>query len=89
MNEVDQRLIGRLQNQESQDRYANYWKRLICYTLRVAQSQPSPEFEDAKQSEGEEAQLLDDEEPSSDTLSVAPMCLVRQDKIADARRLFP
>ncbi len=81
MNEVDQRPMGRLQNQDSQDRYANYWKRLICYTLRVAQSQPSLEIEDALQSE--------DEESSNETLGVAPACLARQDKMADAHRLFP
>jgi len=33
MEEVDQRPMGRLQNQDSQDRYANYWKRLICYSF--------------------------------------------------------
>lgn len=39
MEEVDQRPMGRLQNQTSQDRYANYWKRLICYSLRVARDE--------------------------------------------------
>jgi superfamily II DNA helicase RecQ len=89
MNEVDQRPMGRLQNQDSQDRYAIYWKRLICYTLRVVQSQPSSEIEDAQPSEGEEAQPSGGEESSSETLAVAPTCLARQDKMADARRLFP
>ena len=105
MNEVDQRPMGRLQNQDSQDRYANYWKRLICYTLRVAQSQSSPETEDAQPSDdeeaqlsdieeaqasdGEEVQMSDVEEASSESLIVTPTCLARQDKMADARRLFP
>lgn len=122
MNEVDQRPMGRLQNQDSQDRYANYWKRLICYTLRVAQSQSSPEVEDGQSShgeeaqppDGEEAQLSDNEEEaqlsdeeeaqlsdgeearlsggeeaSTETLTTAPTSLARQDKMADARRLFP
>ena len=43
MEEVDQRPMGRLQNMNSQDRYATYWKRLICYALRVVQSEPAPD----------------------------------------------
>lgn len=38
MSETDQRPIGRLQNKESQARYAGYAKRLVCYSLRVLQS---------------------------------------------------
>jgi hypothetical protein len=45
MEEVDQHPMGRLQNQNSQDRYANYWKRLICYSLRVIHSEQSHEAE--------------------------------------------
>jgi len=36
--EVDPRPIGRLQNRDSQDRYAGYVKRLVCYALRVLES---------------------------------------------------
>ena len=43
MKEVDQHPMGRLQNTSSQDRYAMYWKRLICYALRVVQSEPAPD----------------------------------------------
>lgn len=34
--EPDVRPIGRLQNHDSQLRYAGYWKRFICYCLRVS-----------------------------------------------------
>lgn len=37
--EVDPRPMGRLQHESSQDRYAIYWTRLICYCLRVLQSE--------------------------------------------------
>lgn len=33
---VDVRPISRLQNLESQNTYAGYWKRFMCYCLRVA-----------------------------------------------------
>jgi hypothetical protein len=96
MNEVDQRPMGRLQNRNSQDRYANYWKRLVCYSLRVAQSERSYEAEDpslVEDGEGYEERSgeCDNEEDGyrsaekDDTM--AP--IVRRDKMKDARRLFP
>jgi hypothetical protein len=98
MEEVDQRPIGRLQNQNSQDRYANYWKRLICYSLRVAQSErlhkaESPlllEEVEGYEEHSNEHDDDDDEERSSvedDDDTTTP--IVRDDKIRDARRLFP
>jgi hypothetical protein len=54
MEEVDQRPMGRLQNQDSQDRYANYWKRLICYSLRVAQREQQHEVDRPSLPENEE-----------------------------------
>jgi hypothetical protein len=33
--EIDQRPLARLQNPESQRRYAGYMKRFVCYCLRV------------------------------------------------------
>ncbi|KAG6042747.1 hypothetical protein E4U33_001837, partial [Claviceps sp. LM78 group G4] len=33
--------LGRLDQPDTQTRYANYWKRLICYMIRVAQSEGS------------------------------------------------
>ncbi|KAG9886428.1 hypothetical protein KCU98_g17623, partial [Aureobasidium melanogenum] len=35
MSEADKRPLARLQNPESQQRYVGYWKRMICYCLRV------------------------------------------------------
>jgi hypothetical protein len=98
MEEVDQRPMGRLQNQNSQDRYANYWKRLICYSLRVAQSERLHEAESPlllEEVEGYEEHSDghdddDDEERSSvedDDDTTTP--IVRDDKMRDARRLFP
>jgi hypothetical protein len=38
MSEIDPRPMGRLQNKDSQKRYAAYAKRLVCYSLRVLES---------------------------------------------------
>ena len=38
MSETDQRPMARLQNKDSQQRYATYVKRLVCYSLRVLRS---------------------------------------------------
>ena len=99
MEEVDPRPMGRLQNQDSQDRYANYWKRLICYSLRVAQSEqqqravdPSQltnETDGGNEEEGESRAEDDDatdeeDEDDGDTSSL----IVLQDKLKDARRLY-
>ncbi|TIA27833.1 hypothetical protein D6C78_10993 [Aureobasidium pullulans] len=35
MDKLDQRPMARLQNLESQERYVGYWKRMLCYCLRV------------------------------------------------------
>ncbi|KAG9977930.1 hypothetical protein KCU98_g9749, partial [Aureobasidium melanogenum] len=35
MHKPDVRPLARLQNPESQERYVGYWKRMICYCLRV------------------------------------------------------
>ena len=41
--EVSQRPMGRLKNESSQNVYATYWVRLICYCLRVLQSEDGSE----------------------------------------------
>jgi len=96
IEEVDQRPMGRLQNQTSQDRYANYWKRLICYSLRVArneQTQSPSRLEDVEShdEDGDESneseedrEGYDSEEDGAETRPI-----VRGDKMKDARRLFP
>ncbi|CAD0085033.1 unnamed protein product, partial [Aureobasidium mustum] len=35
MHKPDVRPLSRLQNPESQERYTGYWKRMVCYCLRV------------------------------------------------------
>jgi hypothetical protein len=100
MEEVDPRPMGRLQNQDSQDRYANYWKRLICYSLRVAQSEQQQQAVDPSQLENEtdggneeeeESRAEDDdatdEEDEDDGDTSSPIVL--RDKLKDARRLYP
>lgn len=105
MEEVDQRPMGRLQNQNSQDRYANYWKRLICYSLRVAQSERSHEagnqsvFEDGESfdehADADADADVDESDEEQDSYSSAEddddvtTPIVRGDKMKDARRLFP
>jgi hypothetical protein len=100
MEEVDQRPMGRLQNQTSQDRYANYWKRLICYSLRVArdeQAQSPSRIEDGeshdedgheREEDGGESER-DREGYSSEEDGASTRPIVCRDKMEDARRLFP
>ncbi|KAG6264438.1 hypothetical protein E4U47_006900, partial [Claviceps purpurea] len=84
----DQRPIMRLQNRSSQHRYINYWKRLICYSIRVAQSVQLREAENEERGdehdEDEEAVSV----PEEDDDDVAGP-IVQGDRMRDARRLFP
>jgi hypothetical protein len=96
MEEVDQRPMGRLQNQTSQDRYANYWKRLICYSLRVARNEQaeSPSRLEDVESHDEDGDESDESEEdregySSEEDGAETRPIVRGDKMKDARRLFP
>lgn len=80
--EVDQRPMGRLQNSDSQDRYATYWKRLICYAIRVLRngevedgSEQWTDISDDAMSDGEDAVVRRTPDP-------------REDCMQDARRLF-
>ncbi|KAH0352647.1 hypothetical protein KCU83_g3356, partial [Aureobasidium melanogenum] len=45
-SEADVRPLSRLQNPESQLRYASYWKRFICYIMRIVQRQAEHERRD-------------------------------------------
>jgi hypothetical protein len=96
MEEVDQRPMGRLQNQTSQDRYANYWKRLICYSLRVArneQAESPSRLEDVEShdEDGDESHESEEDREgySSEEDGAETRPIVRGDKMKDARRLFP
>ncbi|KAG6157487.1 hypothetical protein E4U50_007512 [Claviceps purpurea] len=84
----DQRPMMRLQNRSSQDVYINYWKRLICYSIRVAQSVQLCEAENEERGdehdEDEEAVSV----PEEDDDDVAGP-IVQGDRMRDARRLFP
>jgi hypothetical protein len=85
MAEVDPRPMGRLQNKDSQDRYATYVKRLVCYALRVLESVDGWQPVDAESNAEGEGDLLDGDEVvivDADQISEEP------DPMADARRLF-
>jgi hypothetical protein len=93
MSETDQRPIGRLQNRDSQKRYAAYAKRLVCYSLRVLQSVDGLEV-DGLEGEGE-VELEDEHEwvnaDAMDTTEEAQFegqARGPPDTMADARRLF-
>jgi len=45
--EVDVRPMGRLQNPESQKRYARYWKQFVCYCLRIVAAEEEEGIADA------------------------------------------
>ena len=81
--EIDQRPMARLQNPESQRRYAGYMKRFVCYCLRVvATSDGDPGTRSSRQggSIDSDADQSDDEQHSDEN---------RQDPMRDARELFP
>ena len=93
--EVDRRPIGRLQNESSQEIYANYFVRLISYYLRVLQSEDAALVEHDKVDTFTDIEASDDtsdedEEDESNernnprTLGGPP----GKDDIYDARRLF-
>ncbi|KAG5949781.1 hypothetical protein E4U58_001901, partial [Claviceps cyperi] len=84
----DQRPLGRLQNRSSQVRYTDYWKRLICYSLRVAQSD--------QLRDGENEERGDEHDEDEETVSVpveeddeVAGPIVQGDRMRDACRLFP
>lgn len=99
MDEQDKRPLARMQNSESQERYAGYWKRLVCYCLRVWTTRDDDvannhnidtEDEDESQSNsGSDSDVdvdVDIEEPRLDTETQREQAT---DKMRDARRLFP
>ncbi|TKA60633.1 hypothetical protein B0A49_13140 [Cryomyces minteri] len=61
--EIDVRPLNRLQNVDSQDLYAGYWKRFICYCLRVAESREESEGrdEDCERRDNEEEEDREEE----------------------------
>ena len=85
--QIDLRPMARLQNPESQKRYAGYMKRFVCYLLRVYNAQEMGA--DSSGSDSFQTQLGVESEPDSDTNSQTGPSLHHRDKMRDAKRLFP
>jgi superfamily II DNA helicase RecQ len=100
-SEIDQRPLARLQNTESQQTYAVYMARLLCYSLRVLQScedserlQGTAEGQEseagnnsdyAEDNEGESEREGERESEDDDDFGSQPVV----DVFKDARRLYP
>ena len=100
-SEIDQRPLARLQNTESQQTYAVYMARLLCYSLRVLQS-----CEDSERlletAEGQESEAGNNSDYAEDNESESEREGEREseddgdfgsqpvvDVFKDARRLYP
>lgn len=71
--EIDQRPMGRLQNLDSQVKYAGYWKQFICYCLRIIAVEEELERDDEESvtdddgiEEGSHAEGADYDEEAAD-----------------------
>ncbi|TLD04190.1 hypothetical protein E2P81_ATG10544, partial [Venturia nashicola] len=100
-SEIDQRPLARLQNSESQQTYAVYMARLLCYSLRVLQSCEDSERlestadeqdtdtdsrnEYAEDDEGESGRERENESDDDGDFGSQPAV----DVFKDARRLYP
>ena len=79
--EIEERPMARLQNPESQRRYAGYMKQFVCYCLRVvAVSDLGSRSSRQGGSINSDADESDDEQQSGEN---------NQDPMRDARELFP
>ena len=89
-SEPDVRPLARLQNPESQARYAGYMRRCVCYCLRVYKSDES--FRAAADgdgsSEGTESEVTNDSGDETDNSS-STKAITTRDILYDARKLFP
>ena len=89
-SEPDVRPFARLQNADSQARYAGYMKRCLCYIMRVhkgAQSQAQPECSGMTDSDSEASENETSGGDHSD--SDGDCSLGSTDVLRDAKRLFP
>lgn len=99
-SEIDQRPLSRLQNVESQQTYAVYMARLLCYSLRVlrscddserlGESEGGDNIEESDNESGSESHYESDKESDSDgesnsRLDSQPVV----DVFKDARKLYP
>jgi hypothetical protein len=88
------RPIARLQNSDSQQRYAIYAARLVCYCLRVLEdsehgiAEISPD-EQTESDEDSDATISDDGEEISEGEIHSRELETAADVFKDARRLFP
>ena len=100
VSDPDVRPLARLQEPDSQDRYHNYWRRFVCYLLRVWQSKQEfgeerrveDEREDGESDSGEERDLhtpdnSEDEDESKGEETATPDT-EPTDTLKDARRLL-
>jgi hypothetical protein len=87
MSEIDPRPMGRLQNKDSQKRYAAYAKRLVCYSLRVLESVDTLGAVNSQGESGDEWVNVDAMDITEEGQAESPDGGPR-DTMADARRLF-
>jgi hypothetical protein len=87
MSETDPRPMGRLQNKDSQKRYAAYVKRLVCYSLRVLESIDALGVVNSQGESGDEWVNVDTMDTTEEGRAESPAEGPR-DTMADARRLF-
>jgi len=64
--EIDVRPMGRLQNPESQKRYARYWKQFICYCLRIVAAEE--EDDGTAEAPSGEDEVEDDSDAGDDNI---------------------
>lgn len=100
--DIDVRPLARLQNPESQLRYAGYWKRFICYCLRVSkrvaekqqqsiadrESRPSPNS-DSDSEDSSYSITSGESESGAEDSSSSESARQYTDTLRDAERLFP
>jgi hypothetical protein len=87
MSETDPRPMGRLQNKDSQKRYAGYAKRLICYSLRVLESTDAVDVADPRSESADEWINVDAMDTTEEGQAESP-ARGPPDTMTDARRLF-
>jgi superfamily II DNA or RNA helicase len=88
-SEPDVRPLARLQNEESQKRYAGYMTRFLCYTLRVWKSCEEVGAETVPSGGEEEESEDEDVLRSSPRQASQESGVIVVDTMKDARRLYP
>jgi len=88
--EIDVRPMARLQNPESQNRYAGYIKRFVCYFLRLvaADEEPEGDEEGGGDYEGEDEEDGSEEEEEDGNREDDAGDGAEGDPLGDARKLF-